>query len=77
MIGKRIVALVGALGMAAATISAVPTAASAAGVGIYFGVPGAYNYPPPNRACWRWSRQQHQWVCLYVPVVRWLLTRMD
>jgi hypothetical protein len=62
MIGKRTVAALAALAMAAGTLGGLTTVASAAGVSLSFGVPGSYGYPPPDRSCWRWSHHAHQWV---------------
>lgn len=63
MIGNRTVAALAALAMAAGSIGGLAAPASAASVGITFGVQGDYGYPPPgHRECWRWSRYQHQWV---------------
>lgn len=63
MIGNRTVAALAALAMAAGTIGGLSVPASAASVGITFGVNGDYGYPPPgNRSCWRWSHRAHQWV---------------
>ena len=63
MIGKRTLAGVAALALAAGALGATAPTASAAGVTLAFGVPGMYGSPPPqDRGCWRWSHWQHQWV---------------
>ena len=63
MIGNRAIAALAALAMSAGAIAGLATPASAASVGITFGVQGDYGYPPPgDRSCWRWSHYQHQWV---------------
>jgi hypothetical protein len=62
MIAKRILTTAAALGTLAASLAGATTAASAAGVGIYFGIPGVYGSPPPqDRDCWKWSHRTHSW----------------
>jgi hypothetical protein len=59
---KRILTTIAALGVTAGAIAGASTTASAANVGIYFGVPGLYSSPPPSdRECWRWSHRSQSW----------------
>jgi hypothetical protein len=59
---KHILTTIAALGVAAGAIAGASTTASAANVGIYFGVPGLYSSPPPSdRECWRWSHRSQSW----------------
>ena len=62
MITKRILTTAAALGTLAASLAGATTAASAAGVGVYFDIPGLYGSPPPrDRDCWKWSHAHHAW----------------